>query len=345
VLASGVAVLLSSAAWAEGPAVSEVNGKVSVEGGGVGSNSRGNSGLGVAEGSFTVPLGYSLGLQLDAGAATAYSNFYGGGAAQLFRRDPQRGLFGGFASVAGGNGATLSWYGAEAEYFAGPVTLGVYGGYQAAYSAPVSNGGLAMGRLTYYLIPDLALTAGGGVVASNGFGRLRVEYQPELNGRRFMSFFVNGGAGADASYSVTGGIRFYFGPEKALIRRHREDDPGSILMFGSGGDGGTGGAGGNGGNAGLFGGNGGNGGNGGLLGWGGWGPSDIRLKRNIVLIGRRGDGLGVYRYRYLWSDTVYVGVMAQEVAMLYPDAVICAPDGYLRVNYALLGMQLMTLED
>ena len=243
-LASGMAVLASSAAWAEGPAVSEVNGKFSVEGGGVGSNSQGSSGLGVAEGSFTVPLGYSFGLQLDAGAATAYNNFFGGGGAQLFWRDPQRGLFGGFASVAGGNGATLSWYGAEAEYFAGPVTLGAYGGYQAAYYAAVPSGGLVIGRLTYYPIPDLALTAGGGVVANNGFGRLRLEYQPELNGRRLMSFFVNGGAGADASYSVTGGIRFYFGPEKTLIRRPREDDPASVLMLGNGGDGGTGGAGG-----------------------------------------------------------------------------------------------------
>ncbi len=35
VLASGIAVLASSAAWAEGPAVSEANGKLSVEGGGV----------------------------------------------------------------------------------------------------------------------------------------------------------------------------------------------------------------------------------------------------------------------------------------------------------------------
>jgi hypothetical protein len=30
--------------------------------------------------------------------------------------------------------------------------------------------------------------------------------------------------------------------------------------------------------------------------------SDIRLKRDIELIGREDDGLGVYRYRYLWDD-------------------------------------------
>ena len=53
--------------------------------------------------------------------------------------------------------------------------------------------------------------------------------------------------------------------------------------------------------------------------------SDIRLKRDVALIGRRSDGLGLYRYRYLWSDTVYVGVMAQEVALLHPDAIVRDP--------------------
>lgn len=74
--------------------------------------------------------------------------------------------------------------------------------------------------------------------------------------------------------------------------------------------------------------------------------SDARLKRDIALIGRRADGLGLYRYRYLWSDTVYVGVMAQEVALIHPDAVVRGPlDGYLRVNYARLGLHLMTLPE
>jgi hypothetical protein len=74
--------------------------------------------------------------------------------------------------------------------------------------------------------------------------------------------------------------------------------------------------------------------------------SDIRLKREIVLIDRLDDGLGLYRYRYLWSDTVYVGVMAQEVALIHPDAIVRSPlDGYLRVNYTRLGLHLMTLPE
>src|SRR4029450_7449565 len=42
--------------------------------------------------------------------------------------------------------------------------------------------------------------------------------------------------------------------------------------------------------------------------------SDIRLKHDIHLVGHADNGLNLYRYRYLWSDTEYVGVMAQEVA-------------------------------
>jgi outer membrane immunogenic protein len=71
-------------------------------------------------------------------------------------------------------------------------------------------------------------------------------------------------------------------------------------------------------------------------------PSDIRLKRDIVLIGHLDDGLALYRYRYLWSDTVYVGVMAQEVAEKAPSAVTMGQDGYLRVEYRKLGLQLRT---
>jgi hypothetical protein len=71
--------------------------------------------------------------------------------------------------------------------------------------------------------------------------------------------------------------------------------------------------------------------------------SDIRLKRDVAKVGRLANGLGLYRYRYLWSDTVYVGVMAQEVALKVPAAVVMGPDGYLRVDYGQLGLRLLTL--
>jgi hypothetical protein len=48
----------------------------------------------------------------------------------------------------------------------------------------------------------------------------------------------------------------------------------------------------------------------------------------------------------LWSDIVYVGAMAQEVALLHPDAVARDPlTGYLAVDYARLGLRPMMLNE
>lgn len=72
--------------------------------------------------------------------------------------------------------------------------------------------------------------------------------------------------------------------------------------------------------------------------------SDSRLKRDIVLLGRNSDGLGIYSFKYRWSDVTYVGVMAQEVALVHPEAVLRdALTGYLAVDYRRLGLRMVTL--
>jgi Chaperone of endosialidase len=73
--------------------------------------------------------------------------------------------------------------------------------------------------------------------------------------------------------------------------------------------------------------------------------SDVRLKRDIVKVGRLPDGLNLYRYRYQWSDQLYVGVMAQEVAAIEPDAVARNSFGFLEVNYTRLGTRLQTWDE
>ena len=73
--------------------------------------------------------------------------------------------------------------------------------------------------------------------------------------------------------------------------------------------------------------------------------SDIRLKRDVDALGQHADGINLYRFRYLWSDTVHVGVMAQEVAARRPDAVRQGADGYLRVDYARLGLHMRTWDE
>ena len=72
--------------------------------------------------------------------------------------------------------------------------------------------------------------------------------------------------------------------------------------------------------------------------------SDARVKRDIIPVGRE-NGLQLYRHRFAWSDTLYVGVMAQEVLEVAPNAVLKGKDGYLRVDYGRLGLRLQRWED
>jgi hypothetical protein len=76
-------------------------------------------------------------------------------------------------------------------------------------------------------------------------------------------------------------------------------------------------------------------------GGGGTGNSDIRMKQNIEAIGWLPNGLPVYSWDYKpeFKDDKYgghgkfVGVMAQDVEKLIPDAVITRFDGFKMVNY------------
>ncbi len=82
----------------------------------------------------------------------------------------------------------------------------------------------------------------------------------------------------------------------------------------------------------------------GFRGGGGGRRSDIELKHDVVLLGHLANGLGYYRFSYLGSSKAYVGVIAQEVQNLVPEAVTRGRDGYLRVHYQKLGLKLRTLQ-
>jgi hypothetical protein len=83
----------------------------------------------------------------------------------------------------------------------------------------------------------------------------------------------------------------------------------------------------------------------GLMGLGGAGImafSDIRMKENIKQIHWLPNGLPVYEYEYkpefkdIAGHGKFVGVMAQEVEVVQPEAVITNADGYKMVNYGVL---------
>ena len=86
-------------------------------------------------------------------------------------------------------------------------------------------------------------------------------------------------------------------------------------------------------------------GGGGFQGGGGGGRrSDIRLKHDITLLGQLDNGIGFYRFSYNGSDKAYVGVMAQEVQVVMPDAVTRDREGTLRVRYDMLGVTFQSYD-
>lgn len=86
------------------------------------------------------------------------------------------------------------------------------------------------------------------------------------------------------------------------------------------------------------------GGGGGGAGGGG-GTSDIRLKRDISPLTTTENGIQLYRFKYLWSDQEYVGVMAQDLVESHPEALSKDEFGFYRVDYTKLDLRMMTIEE
>lgn len=66
--------------------------------------------------------------------------------------------------------------------------------------------------------------------------------------------------------------------------------------------------------------------------------SDITLKENIIPAGQE-NGHNIYEFSYKGSPKRYVGVMAQEVREIMPEAVK-EFGGYLAVDYAMIGVTM-----
>jgi Protein of unknown function (DUF3300) len=177
---------------------------------------------------------------------------------------------------------------------------------------------------------------GGGAGAGNrpgGGGGQKAATRPAGGGKPSAGTRPAGGGGN--AFAGSGG-----GGRAAAASASR----GHTSMSARGGGGGARAGGGGGARAG--GGGGGRGGGGGGRGGGGGGGrrSDMALKHDITLLGHLDNGIGFYRFSYYGSDKTYVGVMAQEVQVVAPDAVTRGHDGYLRVFYDKLGLQFQTYD-
>lgn len=61
--------------------------------------------------------------------------------------------------------------------------------------------------------------------------------------------------------------------------------------------------------------------------------SDRRAKKNIFKVGELKNGLNLYQYRYNDDTGPFIGVMADEVAKVMPEALGPIIDGFQTVNY------------
>lgn len=61
--------------------------------------------------------------------------------------------------------------------------------------------------------------------------------------------------------------------------------------------------------------------------------SDENLKENILPVGKLNDGQKIYSYTYKGDSVPRIGLLAQEVAKVRPEAVHRDPSGFLKVNY------------
>jgi len=68
--------------------------------------------------------------------------------------------------------------------------------------------------------------------------------------------------------------------------------------------------------------------------------SDRRLKTDITPTGDKlSNGLPLYSFKYIWDDkTSHIGLMADEVEKVIPEAITVTPSGFMKVDYSMVGV-------
>ncbi len=64
--------------------------------------------------------------------------------------------------------------------------------------------------------------------------------------------------------------------------------------------------------------------------------SSEKLKDNIIKVGESIEGHNIYKFNYKGDSRKYIGVIAEEVKKVKPEAVSRLSNGYLGVNYNLI---------
>ena len=179
-----------------------------------------------AVGSFTVPVGHSFGFQVDGFLGTLDGEFAGAAATHLFWRDPNVGLLGIYGEVGDAEadgGGTVGRVAVEGELYLGRVT---FTGLVGSQFGDLGEGFFSKESVSFYATDDLRLYAAHRYLPDDvgHSGSLGAEWLTPLAGNS-LSLYGEGRLGEDENWGASGGIRLYFGPQKSLIERQRQDDP------------------------------------------------------------------------------------------------------------------------
>jgi hypothetical protein len=208
------------------PAVSAPNWKFGIAGGLIDLENQSTDGRVHAEGSVSIPLTFSTGLQIDGMIGDLGGDTTGSIGGHLFYRDPTYVLLGAWGGYHGIGSNDIVRFGPEAAFYLGNFTVEGTVGWEDSDS----DGSDAYAHVNAAMYPndDLKVYLGyrrtlGRDAAAAGFEWLTGH---QLGFEAPMSLFAEGQLGEDDHSTVWVGLRFYLGGEdKSLIRRHREDDP------------------------------------------------------------------------------------------------------------------------
>ena len=202
-----------------------------------------------AQGSFSVPIGSALGLQIDGATGTFDNRYFGAGAGHLFWRDPSRGLVGVYGSHTFWDqfgGLSVSHVAGEAEAYLGPFTIqGIagaeFGDSKTTVTSAVTSSTSTTtffetydGRtrffdevnLAWYVNDNTRLFVGHRYLGGKNALALGGEVAVPWTGPFLLTAFVEGRIGEADFHGIWGGLRFYWDQKnKTLIQRHRQDDP------------------------------------------------------------------------------------------------------------------------
>jgi hypothetical protein len=223
-------------------AVSATNVKLEVGGG-----TNGHSAFGTIGGSLAVPLGRSLGFQIDGMGGMAANNGLAGAAAHLFWREPMAGAIGLYGSYlygtgtwgngllgVGNTGMYTAKAGVEGQYYFGRFTLQGIVGLEAnnfnsnnAFLAGIGNSYKTRFfddvRLAYYATDNFKLNIGhrytngrnqivGGAEYLMNFGGTAASLFADASyGKRADNGLFLGGSRSGNDFSFMAGLRVYFG--------------------------------------------------------------------------------------------------------------------------------------